>query len=215
MNWQSFQLGVCAVFSQYHFVGFFQGNSVLVICNKDDAKALVISRSFWNYFNINIPQYLSICVYSVVFVYLVKVCEAPFEIAVGVYNSLKYCLLQLLQQNTGEWVPAQVWSFFRSIFNVNIPFSRDVVDSMVQHFKVTIFGDRRPVYDGKRSLYTANPLPVATTGVRELGRHYIGSSFIGKEKTQLEILLISEKLEVSYSICTESFQYISCKFQCV
>lgn len=37
---------------------------------------------------------------------------------------------------------------------------------MVQHFKVTIFGDCRPVYDGKRSLYTANPLPVATTGVR-------------------------------------------------
>lgn len=44
--------------------------------------------------------------------------------------------------------------------------SREVVDSMVQHFKVTIFGDRRPVYDGKKSLYTANPLPVAPTGVR-------------------------------------------------
>lgn len=43
---------------------------------------------------------------------------------------------------------------------------REVVDSMVQHFKVTIFGDRLPVYDGKRSLYTANPLPVATSGVR-------------------------------------------------
>ncbi|KAG9492837.1 hypothetical protein GDO78_001023 [Eleutherodactylus coqui] len=43
--------------------------------------------------------------------------------------------------------------------------NREVVDSMVQHFKVTIFGDRRPVYDGKRSLYTANPLPVASTGV--------------------------------------------------
>ena len=40
-----------------------------------------------------------------------------------------------------------------------------MVDSTVQHFKLTIFGDRRPVYDGKRSLYTANPLPVATTGV--------------------------------------------------
>uniref|UniRef100_A0A669DVL1 Argonaute RISC catalytic component 3a n=1 Tax=Oreochromis niloticus TaxID=8128 RepID=A0A669DVL1_ORENI len=38
--------------------------------------------------------------------------------------------------------------------------NREVVDSMVQHFKVTIFGDRRPVYDGKKSLYTANPLPV-------------------------------------------------------
>ena len=46
---------------------------------------------------------------------------------------------------------------------------REVVDSMVQHFKVTIFGDRRPVYDGKRSLYTANPLPVATAGVRHTG----------------------------------------------
>lgn len=43
---------------------------------------------------------------------------------------------------------------------------REVVDSMVQHFKVTIFGDRRPVYDGKKSLYTANPLPVASAGVR-------------------------------------------------
>lgn len=37
---------------------------------------------------------------------------------------------------------------------------------MVQHFKVTIFGDCLPVYDGKRSLYTANPLPVASGGVR-------------------------------------------------
>uniref|UniRef100_A0A3P9NUX8 Protein argonaute-3-like n=1 Tax=Poecilia reticulata TaxID=8081 RepID=A0A3P9NUX8_POERE len=43
--------------------------------------------------------------------------------------------------------------------------NREVVDSMVQHFKVTIFGDRMPVYDGKRSLYTASPLPVATSGV--------------------------------------------------
>uniref|UniRef100_A0A7N8WS37 Argonaute RISC catalytic component 3b n=1 Tax=Mastacembelus armatus TaxID=205130 RepID=A0A7N8WS37_9TELE len=38
--------------------------------------------------------------------------------------------------------------------------NREVVDSMVQHFKVTIFGDRMPVYDGKKSLYTANALPV-------------------------------------------------------
>ncbi|XP_030214086.1 protein argonaute-3 isoform X3 [Gadus morhua] len=43
--------------------------------------------------------------------------------------------------------------------------NREVVDSMVKHFKVTIFGDRRPVYDGKRSLYTANPLPLAAAGV--------------------------------------------------
>lgn len=36
---------------------------------------------------------------------------------------------------------------------------------MVQHFKVTIFGDRLPVYDGKKNLYTASPLPVASGGV--------------------------------------------------
>lgn len=38
---------------------------------------------------------------------------------------------------------------------------------MVRHFKVTIFGDRLPVYDGKSSLYTATPLPVAAGGVRD------------------------------------------------
>lgn len=54
---------------------------------------------------------------------------------------------------------------FHLIANIVLFPSREVVDSMVQHFKVTIFGDRKPVYDGKRSLYTANPLPVATTGV--------------------------------------------------
>lgn len=42
---------------------------------------------------------------------------------------------------------------------------REVVDSMVQHFKVTIFGDCLPVYDGKRSLYTVKALPVASAGV--------------------------------------------------
>lgn len=46
---------------------------------------------------------------------------------------------------------------------------------MVQHFKVTIFGDRRPVYDGKKSLYTANPLPVAPAGVRFKKKKRYGS----------------------------------------
>lgn len=50
-------------------------------------------------------------------------------------------------------------------YDLSVMASREVVDSMVQHFKVTIFGDRRPVYDGKKSLYTAQPLPVATGGV--------------------------------------------------
>ncbi len=54
---------------------------------------------------------------------------------------------------------------------LSVMVSREVVDSMVQHFKVTIFGDRRPVYDGKKSLYTAKPLPVATGGVSHINVH--------------------------------------------
>lgn len=31
---------------------------------------------------------------------------------------------------------------------------------MVRHFKMQIFGDRQPGYDGKRNMYTAHPLPI-------------------------------------------------------
>lgn len=49
---------------------------------------------------------------------------------------------------------------------VNVAFSfvvapcREVVDTMVRHFKMQIFGDRQPGYDGKRNMYTAHPLPI-------------------------------------------------------
>lgn len=39
-------------------------------------------------------------------------------------------------------------------------FCREVVDTMVRHFKMQIFGDRQPGYDGKRNMYTAHPLPI-------------------------------------------------------
>lgn len=31
---------------------------------------------------------------------------------------------------------------------------------MVRHFKMQMFGDRQPGYDGKRNMYTAHPLPI-------------------------------------------------------
>lgn len=37
---------------------------------------------------------------------------------------------------------------------------REVVDTMVRHFKMQIFGDRQPGYDGKKNMYTAHPLPI-------------------------------------------------------
>lgn len=38
--------------------------------------------------------------------------------------------------------------------------SSEIVEHMVQHFKTQIFGDRKPVYDGRKNLYTAVPLPI-------------------------------------------------------
>lgn len=38
---------------------------------------------------------------------------------------------------------------------------------MVQHFKTQIFGDRKPVYDGRKNLYTAMPLPIGRDKVSE------------------------------------------------
>lgn len=56
-------------------------------------------------------------------------------------------------------------------------FFREIVEHMVQHFKTQIFGDRKPVFDGRKNLYTAMPLPI--------GRDKV--SF--KEKTSEEFLI--------------------------
>lgn len=41
------------------------------------------------------------------------------------------------------------------------------MDTMVRHFKMQIFGDRQPGYDGKRNMYTAHPLPIGRDRVRK------------------------------------------------
>ena len=38
---------------------------------------------------------------------------------------------------------------------------------MVRHFKMQIFGDRQPGYDGKRNMYTAHPLPIGRDRVSD------------------------------------------------
>lgn len=36
---------------------------------------------------------------------------------------------------------------------------------MVQHFKPQIFGERKPVYDGKKNIYTVTALPIGNERV--------------------------------------------------
>uniref|UniRef100_A0A8C5W967 Protein argonaute-1 n=1 Tax=Leptobrachium leishanense TaxID=445787 RepID=A0A8C5W967_9ANUR len=38
--------------------------------------------------------------------------------------------------------------------------NREIVEHMVRHFKKEIFGTRKPVFDGRKNIYTASPLPI-------------------------------------------------------
>ena len=46
---------------------------------------------------------------------------------------------------------------------------------MVQHFKPQIFGDRKPVYDGKKNIYTVTALPIGNELVRGGGEPRAGT----------------------------------------
>lgn len=52
---------------------------------------------------------------------------------------------------------------------------REVVEYMVQHFKPQIFGDRKPVYDGKKNIYTVTALPIGNERVRESSEPHVGT----------------------------------------
>lgn len=52
---------------------------------------------------------------------------------------------------------------------------REVVEYMVQHFKPQIFGDRKPVYDGKKNIYTVTALPIGNERVRRGNKPCTGS----------------------------------------
>jgi hypothetical protein len=49
---------------------------------------------------------------------------------------------------------------------------------MVRHFKMQIFGDRQPGYDGKRNMYTAHPLPIGRDRVSVTSKKYLGYSVV-------------------------------------
>lgn len=38
--------------------------------------------------------------------------------------------------------------------------NREIIENMVENFRNQIFQDRRPVFDGRRNMYTAQPLPI-------------------------------------------------------
>lgn len=52
---------------------------------------------------------------------------------------------------------------------------REVVEYMVQHFKPQIFGDRKPVYDGKKNIYTVTALPIGNERVRGGSETHVGT----------------------------------------
>ncbi|RMC14767.1 hypothetical protein DUI87_06942 [Hirundo rustica rustica] len=67
--------------------------------------------------------------------------------------------------------------------------NREIVEHMVQHFKTQIFGDRKPVFDGRKNLYTAMPLP------------------IGRDKVELEVTLPGEGKDRIFKV---AIKWMSC-----
>lgn len=55
------------------------------------------------------------------------------------------------------------------------------MEHMVQHFKTQIFGDRKPVFDGRKNLYTAMPLPIGRDKVSS--QRWVGSSSVREVKS--------------------------------
>lgn len=76
----------------------------------------------------------------------------------------------------------QAWSGITEASTCHVCLPREVVEYMVQHFKPQIFGDRKPVYDGKKNIYTVTALPIGNERVR-LGWGHL-------ECDSLEILLL-------------------------
>lgn len=50
----------------------------------------------------------------------------------------------------------------------------------MQHFKPQIFGDRKPVYDGKKNIYTVTALPIGNERVREGNEPCVRPCFLGR-----------------------------------
>lgn len=69
---------------------------------------------------------------------------------------------------------------------------------MVQHFKTQIFGDRKPVFDGRKNLYTAMPLPIGRDKVRPQGLGSSPTSAVGfRHVPRLRISLMMYKITLS------------------
>nr|XP_014354023.1 PREDICTED: protein argonaute-2 [Latimeria chalumnae] len=67
--------------------------------------------------------------------------------------------------------------------------NREIVEHMVQHFKAQVFGDRKPVFDGRKNLFTAMPLP------------------IGRDKVDLEVTLPGEGKDRIFKV---SIKWVAC-----
>ena len=68
---------------------------------------------------------------------------------------------QSVYTHTRSSLAPACWNVFGTVVIYLFHFvPSEIVEHMVQHFKTQIFGDRKPVYDGRKNLYTAMPLPI-------------------------------------------------------
>uniref|UniRef100_A0A3Q3JXM9 Protein argonaute N-terminal domain-containing protein n=1 Tax=Monopterus albus TaxID=43700 RepID=A0A3Q3JXM9_MONAL len=78
------------------------------------------------------------------------------------------------------------WCILVSYCDACVSSYREVVEYMVQHFKPQLFGDRKPVYDGKKNIYTVLALPIGSEKVD------VCTAFGGKKLTADKNTVIME-----------------------
>lgn len=85
-------------------------------------------------------------------------------------QSVRTCIVDLEPHGRSAVV---FWSFLNFFVYLFMFFfvPSEIVEHMVQHFKTQIFGDRKPVYDGRKNLYTAMPLPIGRDKVGIMWDH--------------------------------------------
>ncbi|KAI1243657.1 hypothetical protein IHE44_0001291 [Lamprotornis superbus] len=100
-------------------------------------------------------------------------------------STLRHELEQDWKTHSCDNIPELIQSGYTSVHVAE----REIVEHMVQHFKTQIFGDRKPVFDGRKNLYTAMPLP------------------IGRDKVELEVTLPGEGKDRIFKV---AIKWMSC-----
>jgi len=86
-------------------------------------------------------------------------------ISVFCYDAVYFWLFMTFSFSFMMWCLCRKLFDIASYINFGVPtediiLCREIINTMVDNFRQAIFQDRKPVFDGRKNLYTAQPLPI-------------------------------------------------------